>query len=124
MQNAEVIVPIVIAVGSGLAFLAYRQRAFFEWVSGGLSVAVMLTLLVTMIWNTAAQSMWSTMYRLLEADDLERGRAALDEVQFPAGVVFICAIGIWLYLLFLRAMPHESAPRERQIKDTDEQSRS
>lgn len=107
LKELEAWLPVVVAIASGLALLAYRHRQFFVRLSAVIQTTIMLILIGGAIWNAALQKFWG---RLLQLPDPTFKQQAVftdlwESLQFPLGWMIVIAAAVWAYSLFLTALP-------------------
>lgn len=105
-SSLNVIVPLVISSGSGLAFIAYRHPREFESLAKCLNALLIIFVCYLIIWDYA---IGDAEIAALQSGAIAPGkigiiREAINACNYPSWLPIVCAI-ILAYLLFLSSFP-------------------
>jgi hypothetical protein len=103
----EVVVPVGLAIASGLAFLAYKHADFFRWIFVAYQFFLMVALGSVMIWNTAVSRSELAFMKFFPVGSYSEVRQARESVEFPIMTTSFWLLGTYAYLWFLSIMPKE-----------------
>ncbi|MCH8010932.1 MAG: hypothetical protein IIA61_03130 [Candidatus Marinimicrobia bacterium] len=117
---------LIVAGATGLAFVAYKHPKEFKIIENILSIVGGSVLLGIIIWNGSAELISAKLLGTLEETD-EAKKVLSDHLIFE-GYILYTWISAFLYLGFLRLLPHlgiidkekENSPeqqKESKLKD-------
>jgi hypothetical protein len=112
-MRTDVLVPVLVAVATGLAFLAYRHRSYFLRLRANVDLILIAAIVLVLLWNGAVLQMWSDMVPLVASEKINAASTALHSRQIPALKTFGLIFGTWAYLRLLGTIPaHDNTRRE------------
>jgi hypothetical protein len=106
--DLRVAIPIGMAVAGGLAFLAYRQRAFFTQLSISLVGLMLAALFCIVLWNIAVTRTAAALAPFINQFDREQAQAARESFLVPDVMMVVC-LGTMAYVVFLTRTPTDKS---------------
>jgi hypothetical protein len=121
MDNLGAIVPLVVAIGGGLAFLAYRHPREYRPLAYLIFAAIVVTMIAGAAWNTGGSQVKLVVREsgVVHGDDINKLNTAMDAAaSLPWWWPVVLPLGGG-YVLFLAFLPNWIKDVEVRYRATD-----